>query len=160
METIQMLGSLGEFVGAIAVVATLVYLAIQVRHSREAMEGNTSALAENRQLAIAESYQFRTQMLHEFQMRAADSDELAHISTKFRDGGATALTAVEANRLSALHRATLSRLDNTHFQHQLIVHTRCSLKNDIGPFPKSSGEARRSFSPPPCATHLDSGVVE
>ncbi len=52
-------------------------------------------------------------------MRAADSDELAHISTKFRDGGATALTAVEANRLSALHRATLSRLDNIHFQHQL-----------------------------------------
>jgi hypothetical protein len=40
METIQMLGSLGEFVGAIAVVATLVYLAIQVRHSKEAMEAD------------------------------------------------------------------------------------------------------------------------
>ncbi len=43
METIQMLGNLGEFVGAIAVVATLVYLAIQVRHSKEAMEANTKS---------------------------------------------------------------------------------------------------------------------
>ena len=41
METIQMLGSLGEFVGAFAVVATLIYLTIQVRHSRDAMEENT-----------------------------------------------------------------------------------------------------------------------
>ncbi len=47
METIQMLGSLGEFVGAIAVVATLVYLAIQVRHSKEAMEANTKSLDES-----------------------------------------------------------------------------------------------------------------
>jgi hypothetical protein len=31
-STAQLLGNLGEFVGAIAVVATLVYLAIQVRH--------------------------------------------------------------------------------------------------------------------------------
>ncbi len=41
METIQMLGSLGEFVGAFAVVATLIYLTIQVRHSRGAMEENS-----------------------------------------------------------------------------------------------------------------------
>ena len=45
METIQMLGNLGEFVGAFAVVATLIYLTIQVRHSREAME-ESSRLAQ------------------------------------------------------------------------------------------------------------------
>ena len=78
METIQMLGSLGEFVGAIAVVATLVYLAIRVRHSKEAMEGNTKSLEESRQLAIAESYQARTQMVHEYYLRQAGSD-LAHM---------------------------------------------------------------------------------
>lgn len=33
--TAQLLGNIGEFVGAIAVVATLVYLAIQVRQSNE-----------------------------------------------------------------------------------------------------------------------------
>jgi hypothetical protein len=51
MEIIQMLGSLGEFVGAIAVVATLIYLTIQVRHSREAME-ETSRLAKAAALGI------------------------------------------------------------------------------------------------------------
>jgi len=39
-----MLGNYGEFVGAIAVVATLVYLAIQVRHSREATVANNRLL--------------------------------------------------------------------------------------------------------------------
>ena len=33
METLQMLGNLGEFVGAFAVVATLIYLSTQVRQS-------------------------------------------------------------------------------------------------------------------------------
>jgi hypothetical protein len=39
--TVQDLGSVGELVGAIAVVATLAYLAVQVRHSKEATEANT-----------------------------------------------------------------------------------------------------------------------
>ena len=41
----QLLGNYGEFIGAIAVVATLVYLAVQVRHSKESLEANTAALA-------------------------------------------------------------------------------------------------------------------
>ena len=41
MEAIQILGNLGEFVGALAVVATLIYLTIQVRNSRDAMEENS-----------------------------------------------------------------------------------------------------------------------
>ena len=41
----QLLGNYGEFVGAIAVVVTLAYLAIQVRYSRAATETNTKQLA-------------------------------------------------------------------------------------------------------------------
>jgi len=40
----QLLGNYGEFVGAIAVVVTLGYLAIQVRHGKEATEANTKAM--------------------------------------------------------------------------------------------------------------------
>lgn len=40
----QLLGNYGEFIGAIAVVITLAYLAVQVRHSREATEANTKSL--------------------------------------------------------------------------------------------------------------------
>ncbi len=46
----QLLGNYGEFVGAIAVVGTLVYLALQVRHSKEAMNANTRSLDESRRL--------------------------------------------------------------------------------------------------------------
>ncbi len=35
--TVQDLGALGEFIGAIAVVATLAYLAVQVRRTRAEM---------------------------------------------------------------------------------------------------------------------------
>jgi len=49
----QLLGNYGEFVGAIAVVATLVYLAVQVRHSKESLEANTAAWAgQTRQAAM------------------------------------------------------------------------------------------------------------
>jgi hypothetical protein len=38
MTTAQLLGNLGEFLGSIAVVATLIYLAIQIRHSSRQTE--------------------------------------------------------------------------------------------------------------------------
>ena len=44
MDTAQLLGNFGEFVGAIAVVATLVYLAFQVKHSKESLDANTKAI--------------------------------------------------------------------------------------------------------------------
>ena len=44
IETTQLMGNIGEFVGAIAVVVTLAYLAVQVRHGREATEINTNQL--------------------------------------------------------------------------------------------------------------------
>lgn len=47
--------NVGEFVGSIAVLATLVYLAVQVRHSRDMLE-------ENRKIALAQTYQARAQM--------------------------------------------------------------------------------------------------
>jgi len=42
--SIMELGALGEFLGSIGVIVTLVYLAIQVRHSKESMDANTKAV--------------------------------------------------------------------------------------------------------------------
>ncbi len=50
METAQLLGNLGEFVGAIAVVGTLVYLSVQVGLSRKSLDENTLALEETKKL--------------------------------------------------------------------------------------------------------------
>ena len=44
MSTAQLLGNFGEFAGAIAVVATLFYLAVQVKQSKEATKANTQSL--------------------------------------------------------------------------------------------------------------------
>ena len=55
METAQLLGNFGEFVGAIAVVGTLVYLAAQVGHSRYAVTENTRALRSSTYEAFNQS---------------------------------------------------------------------------------------------------------
>ncbi len=47
--SIMELGALGEFVGAFAVVATLIYLALQIRH-------NTKAMQQSQNIAIGEAY--------------------------------------------------------------------------------------------------------
>ena len=52
----QLLGNYGEFVGAIAVVATLFYLALQVRHSKEATEANTRSIDAHRKVARAQIF--------------------------------------------------------------------------------------------------------
>ena len=72
METIQMLGSLGEFVGAFAVVATLIYLTIQVRHSRDAMD-------ENSRLARAAVIGTTQERMSQFRRHIIDNADVARI---------------------------------------------------------------------------------
>ncbi len=52
METAQLLGNFGEFVGAFAVVLTLFYLAIQVKNAKEATDQNTAALRSQASIAV------------------------------------------------------------------------------------------------------------
>lgn len=86
METTQLLGNIGEFVGAIAVVVTLAYLAVQVRHSRAATEANTkhlqsaalrdmTARMESRALLIASNSEFAGRL---FRFRV-DSESLTDL---------------------------------------------------------------------------------
>jgi hypothetical protein len=51
--TIQELGALGEFLGSIFVLVTLIYLAVQVRQSRDLLE-------ENRKIALSQVYEGRS----------------------------------------------------------------------------------------------------
>ena len=48
----EALGAVAELLGAIAVLATLIYLAVQVRHSRDLLE-------ENRKIALSQVYSAR-----------------------------------------------------------------------------------------------------
>ncbi len=72
METAQLLGNYGEFVGAIAVVLTLFYLSVQIRQSSRSMRSSAAQAVLH---AISEQYRV-----------AAESQNLAHVvGLGFRD---------------------------------------------------------------------------
>lgn len=75
----QLLGNFGEFVGAIAVVATLGYLAVQIRHGAvqarsEALRNATSAWVTQQRSAFAteEHTAFMRKALNDYQSLTAD----------------------------------------------------------------------------------------
>lgn len=72
------LGSLGEFIGSIVVVITLIYLSIQVRQ-------NSRVLKENAKLARAQSHQVSTQLHVGFQDLLLTNPEVRAPFLKFRD---------------------------------------------------------------------------
>ena len=85
LEIVQLLGNLGEFLGAIAVFATLLYLAIQVRDSSKAAQ--FAAVEANRAQRIVDFHSLR------------DSPYIPSILLKVRAG--EALNAEEQLRLNS-----------------------------------------------------------
>ena len=125
IEASQVLGNLGEFVGSLAVVATLFYLAVQVRQSKKSTEANTRALEEGRRLALAQTYQARAEVrIHQLQMDA-ESEYVTPIIDRLEEAGwpqdrraAEALSSLERRRLRAWLTAAQRQIDNYHYQYQ------------------------------------------
>ena len=80
IELSEVLGNLGEFAGAFGVVATLIYLAIQVRHSRNAMEEN-ARLAQGAVLATTFTH------FSNFRRHIIDNADVARIWREGCGGG-------------------------------------------------------------------------
>ena len=99
MEIIHALGSLGEFVGAIAVVLTLVYLAIQVRHGSALLAASNAAMEENTRLARAAAMDRHNDAVSRWRGRLIENEEVALLWQK----------AVRGDDLDDLTRI---RLDN------------------------------------------------
>lgn len=94
VELSAVLGNMGEFVGAIAVVVTLFYLAIQVKQSKEATEANTNALDEDRNLALVQTYQANLFRKSDFLMRLSESPAMP-ARLKYHELGYNALDSTE-----------------------------------------------------------------
>ena len=75
-EITEVLGNLGDFIGAIAVFGTIVYLAIQVRHSKEATEANTAALENQQRTSRAQSRQALLEAFSQTSLEIARDREL------------------------------------------------------------------------------------
>lgn len=116
--TLIELGALGEFLGSIAVLATLVYLAVQLRQ-------NTRSLQNSEKLALAQTYQMRSDALQLMLVEAADSEHIAPIINKLtaagypEDVGALELiSADELGRFRLWQIAQMTHWDNMYFQYQ------------------------------------------
>jgi hypothetical protein len=114
----QLLGNYGEFIGAIAVVATLFYLAIQVRHGQEATEANTRSVEESRRVALVDSYVRRLEAMERAQIQLALSDQLSDIVRRTDADGVDSLTETERLRLFRWEHARLCRVESQFYQWQ------------------------------------------
>ena len=107
MESAEFLGNIGEFVGAIGVIVTLIYLAIQVRHSKRSTDANTRALEEARALAISQTYENRTISLLDYFRDSRDSAFIAEF--------------IPGNEAESRHLLNMrwwqAYMDNLHYQH-------------------------------------------
>lgn len=108
--TLQDVGSIGELIAAIATVATLVYLAIQVRD-------NSRALDRSNEFAQAGSIHQITQSFNELNWRLAGDGELADIHTRALAG--EDLAPAEATRFVAFVNTYIATIENLVGQQSL-----------------------------------------
>lgn len=86
LEITQILGNLGEFVGAIGVVATLIYVAIQVRHSAELLKINNAAIQENARFARAAAIERHSDAVSRWRGKLIESEAVARLWQSAIDG--------------------------------------------------------------------------
>lgn len=111
-------GAIGELLGAVAVVLTLIYLAKQIRIHAATME-------ESRKLALAETYQRRSDALQDMLVHAADSEHLAPIIVKLIENGypedlasLDVLDSEERGRFRLWQIAQSTHWENMYFQYE------------------------------------------
>ena len=115
--TIEELAAVGEIVGGIGVVASLIYLSVQIRQ-------NTHAMDEGRRLALAQTYQMRADALQQMVVTAATT-EIGTIIVKLTNDGypddissLDRLSADELGRFRLWQIAQHTHWDNLYFQFQ------------------------------------------
>ena len=115
--SIMELGALGEFVGSIAVVVTLIFLAIQVRHSKNATEANTRSVDESRKVAMVQTYHARAAEAAAHYRMLAQYEHIP-IMLKRTETGVDSLTDEERLRLFFLDLSTAQRMDSAYYAFQ------------------------------------------
>ena len=110
-EFAQLLGNYGEFIGSIAILVTLGYLAVQVRQ-------NTRALEEGQRIALTENYIARVDQIAVSSRELALSNDLGEILARGREQGIGSLLPEERPRYRSWLVAQLHRVDSQFYQLQ------------------------------------------
>ena len=109
LEFSQLLGNYGEFIGAIAIVVTLFYLAIQIRQNTRRMEESTASQQ-------ATTYQSLMSQIIELNRGLAADRQLGEIVDKARKG--EVLDDVDRRRYGSLITSILRYGDMAYYQYQ------------------------------------------
>ena len=116
--TIIELGALGELLGAVGVIITLIYLAVQIKQ-------NTRSMNENKRLALAQTYQMRADALQGMLVQAACSQTLGPLIVKLTTLGyptdLNSLRVISAEELGIFKQwqiAQQTHWDNMFYQYQ------------------------------------------
>ena len=107
--TINELGSLGEFIGSIGIVVTLIYLAIEIRQNRHSMD-------ESRKMALADALLRRNDLLERSVMQSALSESMVEIVLRARNEGLQSLSKVDVGRLRLYETARAIRMEAQYYQ--------------------------------------------
>ncbi len=99
-ELAQVLGNFSDFIGAIAVVVTLIYLAVQVRHSAKLLEISIESTQENARLARAAAIDRHSDAVSRWRGRLIEHEDLARLWD----------AAVNGERADGVDRARLENL--------------------------------------------------
>ena len=102
----EALGAIGELVGAVAVLITLIYLAVQVRHGRDLLE-------EHRKIALSQVYTERTNQRLEDIRQSLSNPDLLNVVAEERD------LEPEVLRRRMINQQMELQIDNMLYQDKL-----------------------------------------
>jgi len=102
VQLTEILGNVGEFIGSLAVLATLIYLSIQVNHSRGVLDKQSEAIAQSIQIAKATAQTDLLSRNIEWFKSIVENEDVAQLNVKLIK--AAELTEVERARASALYQ--------------------------------------------------------
>ena len=113
----EAIGAVGEVLGALGVIVTLGYLAVQIRQ-------NTRSMEEGRRLALAQTYQLRADGLQSMMVEAANGEigaivvKLTSLGYPKEVGALEQLSAEELGRFRLWQIAQQTHWDNIFHQYQ------------------------------------------
>jgi hypothetical protein len=109
--TLEDVGNIGELIGAIGVIASLAYLAVQVRQ-------NTTQIERNTRVTKAASYQAMIDALSSMNVALIASADYAEVLHRVRSGEGS-VSEPDAIRFRAWVSTLLSQVENVHYQHSI-----------------------------------------
>jgi hypothetical protein len=146
--TLQELGSIGELIGGLGVVFSLIYVGFQIRQNSSQIEQNSRHLEASMYHASGEGFNHWNSLF-------AQSEGVADIWQRGLEG--VELTRTEQRRFNALASILFTTLENNYHQLQIGSHHRNTMEISQDSWKKIlatpggrawwTREARRSFTP-------------